>query len=67
MTTPLRYFAWLDAESFLRDRAARARDSGDIPLARDLERFVEDWVRHNEIRDQELRDLRRADQERDDD
>ena len=68
MTKPPRYLGpWLDIEPFLREFAVYAYTSIGLMCARDFERLVEDMVRHDELRDQELKDLRRAFQELDDD
>jgi hypothetical protein len=65
---PPRYFGnrRLDADPFLRDFAVWAYTAIGLHCARDFERLAEDIARHDELRDQELKDLRRAFQELDD-
>ena len=61
MTKPPRYLGTrLYIEPFLREFAEYAYTSIGLACARDFERLIEDMVRHDELRDQELRDLRRA-------
>jgi hypothetical protein len=68
MKKPPRYLGTrLDIEPFLRELAAYAFETIGAQLARDIEHLVADLVRYDELVAQELRDLRRENEELEDD